>query len=229
MNVDSTFNGCDHWNPYICEVFQYLNAFVVHLVPSAGIGDIAEACKIEVNTDLPTCSRHDYNLVRPILRDPVKGIDKLRMVLRGENERPAVAVKFDNQHTVGISRQLQAAIGSEVVSLSCLHSILLLRGGGAVPRNTQMAVRPPSTASFAPLMKLARSVAKKTMASAISSAVAGRPAGAWAASCSSPCPMASVPSVRVGPGLTVLTRTPLGPYSAAQALVSRLMAALLEP
>src|SRR5437762_13128636 len=45
-------------------------------------------------------------------------------------------------------------------------------------------------------MKLARSVAKKTMASAISSAVAGRPAGAWAASCSSPSPIASVPSAR---------------------------------
>ncbi len=47
---------------------------------------------------------------------------------------------------------------------------------------------------------------------------------AWAASCSRSSPMPSVPSVRVGPGLTVLTRTPLGPYSAAQAFVSRLMA-----
>ncbi len=64
------------------------------------------------------------------------------------------------------------------------------------------------------------------MASAISSAVAGRPAGAWEASFSRPSPIASVPSVRVGPGLTALTRTPLGPYSAAQVLVNRLMAAL---
>jgi len=45
-------------------------------------------------------------------------------------------------------------------------------------RDTQTAVRPPSTASLTPWMKLARSVAKKTMASAISSGVAGRPAGA---------------------------------------------------
>jgi hypothetical protein len=45
-------------------------------------------------------------------------------------------------------------------------------------RGTQTAVRPPSTASLTPWMKLARSVAKKTMASAISSGVAGRPAGA---------------------------------------------------
>jgi hypothetical protein len=62
--------------------------------------------KIDVRNEIPACPRQDYNLVRSILRDPVKGVDKLRMVLRGENERPAVAVKFDNQHTVGISRQL---------------------------------------------------------------------------------------------------------------------------
>jgi hypothetical protein len=54
-------------------------------------------------------------------------------------------------------------------------------------------------------------------------------AGAWAANCSRPSPMASVPSVRVGPGLTALTRTPFGPYSAAQVFVKRLMAALLAP
>src|ERR1700722_216783 len=60
------------------------------------------------------------------------------------------------------------------------------------------------------------------MASPISSGVAGRPAGAWAASCSKPSPIASVPSVRVGPGLTALTRTPLWPYSAAHDLVNRL-------
>src|ERR1700721_1264245 len=35
--------------------------------------------------------------------------------------------------------------------------------------------------------------------------------------------------VRVGPGATALTRTPLGPYSAAQALVSSSRAARLAP
>ena len=51
----------------------------------------------------------------------------------------------------------------------------------------------------------------------------------WAASCSRPSPKEPVPSVRVGPGLTTLTRTPLGPYSAAHVFVRRLIAALLEP
>src|ERR1700752_93324 len=41
--------------------------------------------------------------------------------------------------------------------------------------------------------------------------------------------MTSVPAVRVGPGATALTRIPLGPNSAAQALLKRLIAALLEP
>jgi hypothetical protein len=43
-------------------------------------------------------------------------IDELGMILRGESERSAITVKFDNQHTVSIPRQLQAAIGGKVVS-----------------------------------------------------------------------------------------------------------------
>src|ERR1017187_11008617 len=67
------------------------------------------------------------------------------------------------------------------------------------------------------------------MAAAISPGEATRPAGASAASWSSASPIISTPSVRVGPGETALTRTALGPNSAAQALVSRFSAALLEP
>src|SRR5262249_19160477 len=75
--------------------------------------------------ELAACARHDDDLVRSILRNPVKGIDKLRMIVRREHEQPAVAVKSDNQHTVGVPRQREAAIGSEVVSLQCLHSMPL--------------------------------------------------------------------------------------------------------
>src|SRR5258705_11211888 len=67
------------------------------------------------------------------------------------------------------------------------------------------------------------------MAAAISSGLPGRPDGAAEASWSSASPMGAVPSVRVGPGLTALTRTPAGPYSAAQHLVNSTSAALLEP
>src|SRR5207302_3857380 len=71
------------------------------------------------------CSGQDYDLVLSILGDPVKGIDKLCMILRRESERSAVTVKFGNQHTIGISRELQAAIGSEVVMLKSLHKVFL--------------------------------------------------------------------------------------------------------
>src|ERR1700730_15195368 len=67
------------------------------------------------------------------------------------------------------------------------------------------------------------------MADAISAGAAGRPAGGMDASAPSWLPIASVPAVRVGPGLAALTRTPLGPNAAAQALVSRVSAALLDP
>jgi hypothetical protein len=46
------------------------------------------------------------------------------MVLCRESARPAIAVKFDNQHAVGISHHLDGAIGTEVVSLMGLHSTL---------------------------------------------------------------------------------------------------------
>jgi hypothetical protein len=38
------------------------------------------------------------------------------MVLRGKNEWAAFAVKFSYQHTRGVSRELQTAIGIEVIS-----------------------------------------------------------------------------------------------------------------
>ena len=100
-----------------------------------------------------------------------------------------------------------------------IDGVLGLRGtssgfSGGSPYST--AVRPPSTASWR--REWAGTIRRpKDNGLPISSAVTGRPAGAWAANCSSPSPMASVPSVRVGPGLTALTRTPLGPYSAAHA------------
>src|SRR3989441_373915 len=57
-------------------------------------------------TDVSTCARQNYDLVRPILRNPVEGIDKFRVSFRAHNERSAVAVELSNQHTFVISCQL---------------------------------------------------------------------------------------------------------------------------
>src|ERR1700694_5830933 len=115
--MGSSLDSRDDRHAYIGYIFEQLNAFIVNLAPNARIGDVAEGREIDFGNELPAGSRQNHNLVRAILGDPVKGIDKLRMILCRESERAAFAVKFNNEHTVNIARQLQAAIGSKVVIL----------------------------------------------------------------------------------------------------------------
>jgi hypothetical protein len=122
--MSASLDSRDYRHADVGDVFHNLNAFVVDLAPDAGICDIAEGWEIDVGNEVAACSGQDYDLVRSVLRDPVKGIDKLRVVLRSENKRPAARMKFDSQHTVSISRHLEAAIGSEVVGLKHLHILL---------------------------------------------------------------------------------------------------------
>src|SRR3984957_5518631 len=124
MDMRSSFDSCDDRHAYVGYVFQNLSAFVVNLTPNTGIGNIAKRVPIDPNNEVAFCTRQYDDLVRSILRNPVKGIHDLRMVLCRESAPPAIAVKFDNQHAVGISHHLHGAIGAEVVSLMGLHSTL---------------------------------------------------------------------------------------------------------
>src|SRR5580704_12843437 len=117
MHMGASLDSRDDWHSYVGYVFQDLNAFVVNLTPDAGIGDIAERGPIDVSNEVPTCARQNCDLVRSILSNPIEGIDKFRVSLRAHNERSAVAVELSNQHTLGISGQLQAAIGGEIIRL----------------------------------------------------------------------------------------------------------------
>src|SRR5580692_11572329 len=94
-------------NAYIGYVFQNLNAFVVDLAPNAGIGGIAERGPLDISNELPASAREDYDLVCPILCNPVEGIDKFRVSLRRHNERSAVVVELGDQYAFGVARQLQ--------------------------------------------------------------------------------------------------------------------------
>src|SRR5882672_4915167 len=98
----------------------------MNLTPNAWISNVAEGWKINAGNELPACSRQDHDLVRSILCDSVKSINQLGMVPRGENERPAAGVKLGDQHAFGVSRQFQAAVGSEVVILKYLHDVPLV-------------------------------------------------------------------------------------------------------
>src|ERR1700746_1469058 len=115
----------DDRHAYVGYIFQNLNAFVVNLTPHAGIGAIAERGPIDISNELPASAREDYDLVSSILRNSVEGIDKFRMSSRGHNECPAVVVELSHKYALGVSRELQVAIGGEVVILKCLHSIFL--------------------------------------------------------------------------------------------------------
>src|SRR5580704_18495391 len=96
--MGTSLDGRDDQHAYLGYIFQNLNAFVVNLAPNPRIGDIAERGPLDISNELPACAREDHDLVRSILRNPVEGLDKFRVSLRGHYERPAVAVKLRNQH-----------------------------------------------------------------------------------------------------------------------------------
>src|ERR1700739_398911 len=105
MHMGTSLDSRDDRHAYVGYVFQHLNTLVVNLTPDAGIGDIAERGPIDISNELPACARQDYDLVRPILRNPVEGLDKFCVGWRGHDERSAVGVEFSNQHTLVIACQ----------------------------------------------------------------------------------------------------------------------------
>src|SRR6266404_4049939 len=125
MHMRASLDRRDDRHAYVGYIFQNLSAFIMNLAPHAGIGDVAKRRPIDISNELPACARQDHDLVGSILRNAVEGIDEFRVSWRAHSERPAVAVKFNDEHTLGISRELQTAIGIEVVGLKCIHNIFL--------------------------------------------------------------------------------------------------------
>src|SRR2546430_1508684 len=123
--MGTSLDSRDDRHAYVGYILQNLNAFVVDLAPNAGIGGIAEGGPLDISNELPTSAREDYDLVRSILRNSVEGIDKFRVRSGCHNEWPAIAVELSDQYAFGVARQLQVAIGREVVILRCFHTIFL--------------------------------------------------------------------------------------------------------
>jgi hypothetical protein len=81
MDMRTSFDSRDDRHTYVGYVFQNLSALVVNLAPNAGIGNIAKRGPIDPDNEVAICTRQYDDLVCPILRNPMKGIHDLRMVL----------------------------------------------------------------------------------------------------------------------------------------------------
>src|SRR5580700_6778410 len=95
------------------------------MAPDFGIRDVAERWPVDIYNKVPSRAGDDDDLVSTVLSDPIKRVDEFRVALCVHNARPALTVELHNQHALGVPRQLQLAIGREIVRLSCLHGILL--------------------------------------------------------------------------------------------------------
>src|SRR6202000_86389 len=94
-------------------------------------------------------------------------------------------------------------------------------------KRSHPAAPPPSTCRVDPVTRRDRGELRNNTASAISDANAVRRSGNARPSSSLASPhSAATPAVRVGPGATLLTRTPADPNSAAQVRVRDSRAAL---
>src|SRR4029077_11730689 len=123
MHVCTAFNCRNHRHANVREILQDLNAFVVDLTPNCGIANVAKRRKVDRWNEFSTRARQDHDLVFPVLRDSIKGLDKVRMVRCGEVQRTAVAVEGSYQDSACVSLEFQATIGGEV-------SEFILRHGG---------------------------------------------------------------------------------------------------
>jgi hypothetical protein len=92
---------CDNGYADVGYVFQDLNAFVVNLAPDSRIGDISKRYPIDLSDKVSAGASQDHDLVGSILRDPVKSIDNVSVILRSKSHRSTVTVELDYQNPIG--------------------------------------------------------------------------------------------------------------------------------
>ena len=83
--MGTSLDGRDDRHAYVGYVFQNLNAFVVNSgSKTPGSATLPKEDHSTSVMNSPTCAREDHDLeTGSILRNPVEGIDKFRVGLRG--------------------------------------------------------------------------------------------------------------------------------------------------
>jgi hypothetical protein len=98
VDMGASLDRRDHRNPDVRNILQSLAAFIVNSAPDTRVGNISERRPFYVPNEIPARSCNDDNVVRPVLSDPVKGIDKLRVCSCIHDKRATVAMELRNQH-----------------------------------------------------------------------------------------------------------------------------------
>src|ERR1700750_2779604 len=90
----------------------------MHLTPNIRVGDVAKRPKVDARYELATSAGQNDDLVVAILSNSIETIDKVRVVVGAEEQRPAIRVQFDQQHALSVASHAQALVGREIVRLS---------------------------------------------------------------------------------------------------------------
>src|SRR5579864_6434216 len=108
MHIGASFDSGDHRHSNVRKILQNLRSFVVHYAPYFRVRYVTKRRKINRRNEITSCASQNHYLVRAILRNPVKGIDKLGMILRRKGVKwTTVFVEFGNQYAVYVSIQSQ--------------------------------------------------------------------------------------------------------------------------
>ena len=117
MHMRLAFNRGDHGHPDVGEILQHLCALIVHLAPHAWIGHVAEGSEVDPRNELAAGAREDHDLIRAVLGNSVESLHELGVIPSRECQRAAPRVKCRDEDARGVPRQLQAAVGIEIVGL----------------------------------------------------------------------------------------------------------------
>jgi hypothetical protein len=99
------------------------------LAPDFRIGDISKRYPIDPNYEVPARASQDYNLVGSILRDTVKSIDNVSVILRSKSHRSTVTVELDDKNSIGVSCHSHAGVGCQIGISNCGHKIFSSMNG----------------------------------------------------------------------------------------------------
>lgn len=102
MHVGLSLDRRDDWYTNVGYVLEDLNTFIVHLTPHSWVGDVTEGREVDRRNELTAGTCENGDLVGAILRYPIEGLYKLRVILRGKGKWTTIRVELGNKDSLRI-------------------------------------------------------------------------------------------------------------------------------